>query len=115
MKRPGLPPLLRVAGAAPPEGLRADRFTLAGEEFMVLSFVAIDGVAGALTAAEADIVQHIMMGRSNREIATYRRTSIRTVTNQVAGILRKLGARSRYDLVVMLERGKSRTSSGMLS
>ncbi len=52
-----------------------------------------------LTDAERAILELVVRGRSNREIAELRATSIRTVANQVATLLRKLGASSRYELL----------------
>jgi DNA-binding NarL/FixJ family response regulator len=46
----------------------------------------------------------LLEGRSNSEIATARRTSVRTVANQVGSVLRKLGARSRAEAVTFIER-----------
>lgn len=51
-----------------------------------------------LTHAERDIVQRLLAGSSNAEIATARRRSVRTVANQIASIYRKLGVASRSDL-----------------
>jgi DNA-binding CsgD family transcriptional regulator len=86
----------------PPGGMQANRFTFAGAAFLVLSFPVTEPPASKLTAAEADVARQIVMGRSNQEIAACRRTALRTVVNQVAAILRKLGARSRYDVVAKL-------------
>ena len=55
------------------------------------------GVA-RLTQAEHDIVQQLLAGSSNAQIATSRRRSVRTVANQIASIYRKLGVASRSDL-----------------
>ncbi|MDX2090347.1 MAG: helix-turn-helix transcriptional regulator [Kofleriaceae bacterium] len=52
-----------------------------------------------LTAAEREVVAMIREGASNREIARSRGTSTRTVANQVASVLRKLGVFSRADIV----------------
>ena len=41
----------------------------------------------------------VVRGESNRTIATARNTSVRTIANQVASLLRKTGATSRYDLI----------------
>jgi len=51
-----------------------------------------------LTPAENDVVQGLLSGRSNAEIAARRRRSPRTVANQIASIYRKLGVASRFDL-----------------
>jgi DNA-binding NarL/FixJ family response regulator len=53
----------------------------------------------ALTTAEAAVLRELVAGRSNAEIAKLRSTSARTIANQVAALLRKLGATSRYELI----------------
>ncbi|MEM1025394.1 MAG: helix-turn-helix transcriptional regulator [Myxococcota bacterium] len=52
-----------------------------------------------LSPAEHDVLIQIRKGMSNQAIAAARGTSRRTVANQVASILRKTGARSRYELM----------------
>ncbi len=52
-----------------------------------------------LTAAERDVLARIASGASNAAIARARKASVRTVANQVASLLRKLGAASRYELI----------------
>lgn len=68
-------------------------------EFAVLAWpiepVAID----SLSAAERDVLGRILLGASNAAIAAARGSSPRTVANQVAALLRKLGAVSRFDLI----------------
>jgi DNA-binding CsgD family transcriptional regulator len=54
--------------------------------------------AAQLTSAESDVVRRILAGHSNARIARDRGTSVRTVANQVASILRKLGVRSRFEV-----------------
>jgi len=58
----------------------------------------------ALSAAEREIAIAVLEGLSNAEIAAARGTSARTVANQVASLLRKLGARSRSEAVTALAR-----------
>jgi DNA-binding CsgD family transcriptional regulator len=55
-----------------------------------------------LTAAEAEVVELVVRGRSNREIADARGTSPATVANQLSAVFRKLGVHSRSDLVAHL-------------
>lgn len=52
-----------------------------------------------LSPAERAVLAYVIRGDSNAEIAAARRTSVRTVANQVAKLLRKLGASSRFDLI----------------
>ena len=56
------------------------------------------GLDPRLTAAERQVVVGVLRGRSNAAIATARRTSCRTVANQLAAIYRKLGVSSRWEL-----------------
>ena len=59
---------------------------------------AADAPATKLTLAERDELEGLTRGLSNREIADRRRSSLRTVANQVAALLKKHGASSRLDL-----------------
>jgi DNA-binding CsgD family transcriptional regulator len=68
-------------------------------EIAVLSFTLPGDKVANLSAAESDVACHILAGRSNSEIAVLRRCSARTVANQVASLFRKLGVRSRLELV----------------
>ena len=56
----------------------------------------------ALTQAEQDVLQLMMAGSSNRQIAHARGSSSRTVANQIASIFRKLGVASRAELAALL-------------
>jgi DNA-binding NarL/FixJ family response regulator len=60
-----------------------------------------------LTAAEREIVAGVLSGRSNAAIAQARRTSTRTVANQLAAIYRKLGVFSRWELAARAGRAYS--------
>ena len=59
----------------------------------------IDEPALGLTPAERAILEHVVTGASNADIVRARGASLRTVANQVASLLRKAGARSRFDLI----------------
>ena len=52
-----------------------------------------------LTAAERDVLDLLALGLSNREIASIRNRSMRTIANQVASLLRKTGSTSRRDVL----------------
>jgi DNA-binding CsgD family transcriptional regulator len=56
------------------------------------------GALDKLTEAERDVALLAARGQSNTEIANGRRTSERTVANQLASILRKLGIGSRAEI-----------------
>jgi DNA-binding NarL/FixJ family response regulator len=55
-----------------------------------------------LTIAELDVTLAVLAGHGNGEIATQRRTSLRTVVNQLAAVFRKLGVSGRLELVSRL-------------
>lgn len=57
-----------------------------------------------LTVAERQVVTAVLNGRTNAAIATARRTSCRTVANQLAAIYRKLGVSSRWELAARVGR-----------
>ncbi len=52
-----------------------------------------------LTAAEREVAELAASGMNNRDIARARKTSLRTIANQMAAILRKLGVSSRADIL----------------
>jgi len=52
----------------------------------------------ALSAAEREVASLVSRGRSDAEIAATRRTSRRTVENQLQHVYRKLGVHSRTEL-----------------
>ncbi|HEV3188936.1 MAG TPA: helix-turn-helix transcriptional regulator [Polyangiaceae bacterium] len=63
---------------------------------MVFSFpLAPPTLPNGLTPAEHDIALRLLEGLSNAKIAAARGTSTRTVANQVASLLRKLGVASK--------------------
>jgi DNA-binding CsgD family transcriptional regulator len=72
-----------------------------GEEFAVFSWDATEcpPAAAGLTCAEQEVLQRVVAGASNAQIAAARGTSIRTLANQVASLLHKLGAESRFELI----------------
>lgn len=83
----------------PPRGLEVEAFTADGEEFLVFSWEARPAPPAELTAAERDVLDRVVRGDSNAAIARARSSSERTVANQVASLLKKTGAASRFDLI----------------
>jgi DNA-binding CsgD family transcriptional regulator len=69
------------------------------EDFVVLSFSLPQHNHETLTPAESEVASFVVAGRTNAEIAALRGTSVRTAANQVATLFRKLGVRSRLELV----------------
>jgi DNA-binding NarL/FixJ family response regulator len=51
--------------------------------------------AGLLTAREIEVLQHVAVGKTNRDIATDLTLSEKTVARHVSNILTKLGLASR--------------------
>ena len=86
------------------DGPQVTYFQVGGEEFAVLAVPAAPALPSSLSAAERAVVKLVIAGRSNAEIARARRVSVRTVANQVASILRKLGVGSRASLIAALAR-----------
>jgi DNA-binding CsgD family transcriptional regulator len=90
---------------AVPSGLRVSRLKVKGEELAVFTFpLASPSLPRSLSAAERAVAMGVLAGKSNAEIAKARRTSVRTVANQVASVFRKVGVHSRAQLVAALSR-----------
>lgn len=73
---------------------------LGGDVYVVASFPSVPaGSLEGLTAAERDVAWRVVQGKSNREIAALRGTSVRTVAVQLRSIFEKLGVSSRAELM----------------
>jgi DNA-binding NarL/FixJ family response regulator len=99
--------LSSTPGPTMPDGLRAARATVDGRDILVLSIPhrrlpRID----ALTGAEREVVDLVLSGLANVEIARTRRRSVRTVEKQIASALHKLDLRSRSELAVAVACGR---------
>jgi DNA-binding CsgD family transcriptional regulator len=86
-------------GAPRPSTTDAARFRLGEVECGYLVIRSQDPHIVGLTQAESGVVALVSSGCSNREIAARRGTSVRTVSNQLAAIFKKLGLSSRNELV----------------
>jgi DNA-binding NarL/FixJ family response regulator len=74
-------------------------------QFVVLSVPLHRAVAmDPLTQAEREVAALAASGLSNQAIARNRGKALRTVANQIASTLRKLGVGSRYELAARLAR-----------
>jgi DNA-binding NarL/FixJ family response regulator len=86
----------------PPRGLIVERFSVDGEELLVFEWTddapAVEPLP-ELSTAEQDVLARVVRGESNAAIARARKTSARTVANQVASLLRKTQAGSRFELI----------------
>jgi DNA-binding NarL/FixJ family response regulator len=80
----------------------AYRFRHDGQDHVVVGVPVRPAPALLLTRAELAIARGLVRGCSNHDIATTRGSSVRTVANQVASLLRKLGLQSRKQVAVRL-------------
>jgi DNA-binding CsgD family transcriptional regulator len=60
-------------------------------------------VLGELTPAEREVLALVCEGRSNKEIAACRGTSVNTVGNPLAAIFSKLAVANRFELVELAD------------
>jgi DNA-binding NarL/FixJ family response regulator len=88
-----------------PLDLRATRASVGAEKLVVFSLpLGPPALPETLSPAERAIALALLDGRSNSEIAKARRTSVRTVANQLASLFRKLGVGSRAEAVASIGR-----------
>ena len=73
-------------------------------EVLLISRVTCQPPAGMerLSRSERDVIDLVLEGCSNAEIAVRRRTSVHTVANQLKAVFRKLGCSGRSELVALL-------------
>jgi DNA-binding NarL/FixJ family response regulator len=72
---------------------------------LILSYAVEIPAAAArasLSPAERAVLEGMLRGQTNAELAGARRTALGTVAKQVASVLRKLGINSRSELAVLL-------------
>jgi DNA-binding NarL/FixJ family response regulator len=81
-----------------PRGLAVDLFEIDQDEYAVFLW-GTDEPKPDLTEAERSVLELLVTGASNADIARARGSSKHTVANQVRSLLHKLGANSRYDLM----------------
>lgn len=72
-----------------------------GQVLFVHDLPAVSKVPG-LAKVEQEILELLLRGHDNRSIAAKRGTSTRTVANQITSVFRKLGVRSRAELMADL-------------
>jgi YD repeat-containing protein len=80
----------------------ACRFRYDGQEHLVVGVRKQPAPTAPLTGAEVAVARELVRGLSNREIAALRGTSVCTVANQVASLMRRLDLRSRAEVVMRL-------------
>jgi DNA-binding NarL/FixJ family response regulator len=74
----------------------------AGKRYAVLAMPRRFELPDGLSAAEREVVARAARGESNAAIARVRAVSVRTVENQLASAMRKLGVTSRANLTAFL-------------
>lgn len=83
---------------------RIEEVAIAGERLLVGAFPLLDGeLVDRLSPTEQAVAALALSGCTNAEIARRRGTSERTVANQMASLLRKLGVASRVELAARLQ------------
>jgi DNA-binding NarL/FixJ family response regulator len=84
---------------AAPRSIQCSRFALGAVEYMLVAHALdLPEPRTPLTSAERDVAMCLLRGRSLAQIASQRKTSMRTIANQAASIYRKLGVRCRLEL-----------------
>jgi DNA-binding CsgD family transcriptional regulator len=89
--------------------MRLSNFQLGGRDYLVLSFDLFPVLKESpLTRAEEHVLRRLLGGNTTRQIARIRKTSPRTVDNQINVIFRKLQVHSRSELITALGRSRAR-------
>ena len=92
-------PSTEPAELAAPAALAARSFEIDGDRYAILTFPLPEAELPAeLSAAERAVVQAVLEGLSNAEIARLRGTSLNTVANQLRSVFSKLDVSSRFEL-----------------
>lgn len=79
----------------PPRGLRVSRLGAQSPLIVIGYDESAAPLPDCLSEAERAVAELVLSGRTNRDIAMARGTSVRTIANQVNAIFSKLGVRSR--------------------
>lgn len=91
-----------VRGKAPYSGVQVDRVPGDGPDLELRSDRLELPLSDGLTASELAVVGLVVEGYSHAEIAARRRTSVRTVANQIASVYKKLKVSGRIELLCHL-------------
>ncbi|HYP90846.1 MAG TPA: LuxR C-terminal-related transcriptional regulator [Polyangiaceae bacterium] len=75
---------------------------LTSSDGLQISTTARPRVLSLLTPAEREVALYVVGGCSNVQIGELRRTSARTVANQISSLFRKLEVRGRLELILRL-------------
>jgi len=84
----------------PPPGVEIEIVEIDGETLLVFHCEPSTPVEARpnLTQAESELLRALAAGHPNAQIASARRTSKRTVANQVQALMRKFNVQSRHQL-----------------
>jgi DNA-binding NarL/FixJ family response regulator len=112
-------------GTTADELMVAVRAVLRGETFINQTFAAkviaalrsaalrkIAAQSTRLSIREQQIVQHLLQGRTNREIAGRLAISEKTVKHYMTGLMQKLHARNRLEVVIAAQKLEGQSGSG---
>jgi DNA-binding NarL/FixJ family response regulator len=88
-------------GPRSPKDVEVELLEIGGERLAILTFPS-ERTPEGLSPAELEILRLLRKGMSNAEIARARATSVRTVANQVASLLRRFGVASRHELLIAI-------------
>ena len=104
-----VPPLLIMAAAAAAGAQASGQLGVSGERWTLQPHFELIRAprpelkfASAFSRAEFDVAQRLLEGNSYAQIARHRRTSTRTIANQVASIFNRVGVSSRHELAQRL-------------
>lgn len=87
-----------------PVSLVTEEMSHAGSRYLVIGYsVPRPPILLELTPAELAVMDAWLVGSSMRAIAIAKNSSVRTVSNQIANIYRKLGVGSRSELQARLQ------------
>jgi DNA-binding CsgD family transcriptional regulator len=104
--------LVRASEHGAPEGARVSRLSDGSTEYGVVSMPRPEQrFELILTLAEYEVLCFLVEGWSYARIAFTRKTSVRTVANQVASVFRRLGVSGRSELISLLVAGLTQTAS----
>lgn len=105
-QKSGLASRTELATFFSPSGVRARlaEISIAGETLLVGDFPLINvRCVDGLTEAERSVLACLLAGSTNSDIARRRKTSDRTIANQIQSIFHKLGVSYRSELAVKLQ------------
>ena len=92
----------------PREIMRIHRLSLDRSEYLVISFpIQRPKAFACLTPREVDVVEAVLEGLSQEEIAKRRGVARRTVSNQLASAYKKLGVAGATELSILCGRRPS--------